>query len=87
MRQSTSGLEAWEKELPNRAFQSHGTGNSGKGLLAHSGALLAAGDVTSDGAVVETMGMRPERREMDGKQRRYGENEGDMAPSWILTVN
>jgi hypothetical protein len=29
-------------------FWSHRTGNSRKGLIAHSGAKLAAGDVTSD---------------------------------------
>ena len=44
MRRSTSGLEAWERKLPNWALQSHGTGDSRKGLVAHSGAKLAASD-------------------------------------------
>ena len=60
MRRSTSGLEAQERKLPNRPLQSHGTGNGGKGLVAHSGAKLAASDVTSGGEVTETTRMRPE---------------------------
>ena len=56
-----------ERELPNRVFQSHGTGDSGKGLVAHSGAKLAAGDATSDREVTETTRMRPEQKEMDRK--------------------
>ena len=67
MRWSTSGLEAWERKLPNRALWSHGTGNGGKGLVAHSGAKLVVSDVTSDGEATETMRMRPERRGTDQK--------------------
>ena len=67
MRRSTSGLEAWERKLPNRALWSHGTGDSGKGLVAHSEAKLVASDVTSDGEATETMRMRPERRGTDQK--------------------
>ena len=81
MRQSTSGLEAQERKLPNWALWSHGTGSSGKGLIAHLEAKLVASDMTSNGEATETMRMRPERREKDQKQRRYGENTGDMAPS------
>ena len=60
LRQSTSRLEAWERELPNWVFWSHRTGNSRKGLLAHSGALLVVGDATSNRAMAETKEMRPE---------------------------
>ena len=60
MRQSTSGLEAQERKLPNWALRSHGTGDSGKGLIAHLGAKLAASDMTSDGEVTETTGIRLE---------------------------
>ena len=60
MRQSTSGLEAQEKKLPNRALWSHRTSNSGKGLIAHLEAKLAVSDMTSDGEATETMRMRPE---------------------------
>ena len=67
-------MEMQERKLPNRALRSHGTGDSGKGLVAHSGAKLAASDMTSDGEVTETMRLRPKRRGMDRKQRRYGEN-------------
>ena len=87
MRWSTSGLEAWERKLPNRVLRSHGTGDGGKGLVAHLGAKLVASDATSDGEATETMRMKPERRETDRKRRSYGENIGDTAPSWILTVN
>ena len=65
MRWRTSGLEAWERKLPNWVLRSHGTGNGRKGLIACLGAKLAASDVTSDGEVVEIMRMRLERREMD----------------------
>ena len=47
-----------ESGLPNRAFWSHGTGNGGKGLIAHSGAKLAAGDATSDGDDKNETGMK-----------------------------
>ena len=57
-------------------LQSHGTGDGGKGLVAHSGAKLAASDVTSNREAMETTRMRPERRETDWKRRRYGENNG-----------
>jgi hypothetical protein len=87
MRQSTSGFEAQESGLPNWAFWLHGTGDGRKGLIAHSGAKLAVGDATCDGEAMETTRMRPGQREMDRKQRRCDENRGDMAPSWILTVN
>ena len=87
MRWSTSGLEAWERELPNRALWSCGTGNDRKGLIAHLGAKLAMSNATSGGEATETMRMRPERRETDQKRRSYGENIGDTAPSWILPVN
>ena len=60
LRQSTFGFEAQERELPNQAFQSHGTGNGGKGLLHSLGSSLVAGDVTSDGAAMETAEMKPE---------------------------
>ena len=60
MRWSTSGLEAWERKLPNWVLRSHGTGNSGKGLVAHSGAKLAASDMTSGGEATETTGIRLE---------------------------
>ena len=60
MRWSTSGLEAQERKLPNQALQSHGTGDGGKGLIAHSGAKLAASDTTSSREVTETTRMRPE---------------------------
>ena len=60
MRRSTSGLEAWERKLPNWVLRSHGTSDSGEGLVAHSGAKLAAGDMTSDGEVTETTGIRLE---------------------------
>ena len=49
-----------ERKLPNRALRSHGTGDGGKGLIAHSGAKLAASDATSDGEAMETTRMRPE---------------------------
>ena len=74
MRRSTSGLEVQERKSPNRVLRSHGTGDSGKGLVAHSEAKLAAGNVTSDREATKTTRMRLERREMDWKQRRYGEN-------------
>ena len=74
MRWSTSGSEAWERKLPNRALQSHGTGDGGQGLAAHSGAKLAASNMTSDGEAMETTRMRPEQRETDRKRRSYGEN-------------
>jgi hypothetical protein len=67
MRRSTSGLEARERKLPNRALQLHRTSDSRKGLVAHSGAKLVASDVTSDGEAMETTRMRPERRGMDQK--------------------
>ena len=60
MRQSTSGLEVRERKLPNRALQSHRTGNGGKGLIAHLGAKLAAGDATSDGEATEMTRMKLE---------------------------
>ena len=72
---------------PNRAFQSYGTSDSGKGLVAHSGAKLAVSDTTSGREVMEMIRMRLEQREMYRKQWRYGENKGDMAPSWILSIN
>ena len=53
-------VDARERELPNRALQSHGTGDGGKGLVAHSGAKLAASNATSDGEAMETTRMRPE---------------------------
>ena len=53
-------MEARERELPNRAFRSHRTGDGGKGLVAHSGAKLVASDVTSGGEATETMRMRLE---------------------------
>ena len=81
MRQSNSGLEAWERELPNWVFRSHGTGDGGEGLVAHLGAKLAVGDATSNGGATEMTRMRPEQRETDRKQRSYGENIGDTAPS------
>ena len=89
MRRSTSGLEARERKLPNRVLRSHGTGDGGKGLVAHSGAKLVASDANSNGEATETTRMKPEleRRETDQKRRSYGENIGDTAPSWILTVN
>ena len=58
MRQGTSGLEAWERELPNWVLQSHGTGDGGKGLIAQSGAQLVVSDITSDRGAVETKGTR-----------------------------
>ena len=64
MRWSTSGLEAQERKLPNRALRSHGTGDGGKGLVAHSGAKLAVSDMTSSGEATETTGIRLEQREM-----------------------
>ena len=67
-------MEAWERKLPNQALRSHGTGDGGKGLVAHSGAMLAASNATSDGEATETTRMRPERRETDRKRRSYGEN-------------
>ena len=67
-------MDARERELPYRALRSHGTGDGGKGLVAHSGAKLAASDATSDGEAAETTRMRPERRETDRKRRNYGEN-------------
>ena len=87
MRRSTSGLEAWERKLPNQALWSHGTGDSGKGLIADLGAKLAVSDMTSNGEAMETMRMKLERRETDWKQRSYSENIGETAPSWILPVN
>jgi hypothetical protein len=87
LRWSTSGLEVQERELPNQALRSHGTSNGRKGLLAHLGAQLAASDETSDGEAIEMTGMKLERRETDWKRRRYDENRGDTAPSWILPVN
>ena len=48
MRRSTSGLEARERKLPNWVLRSHGTGDGREGLVAHSGAKLAVGDMTSD---------------------------------------
>ena len=60
-------MEAQERELPYRALQSHGTGNGGKGLVAHSGAKLVASDTTSDGEATETTRMRLEQRETDRK--------------------
>ena len=60
MRWSTSGLEAWERKLPNWVLRSHGTGNSGKGLVAHLEAKLAASDATSGGEATETTGIRLE---------------------------
>ena len=56
--------------MPNRVLRSHRTGDGRKGFIAHSGAKLAM----SDGEATETMRMRLERREMDRKQKRYGEN-------------
>ena len=50
----------WERELPNQAPWSHGTGNGRKGLLAHLVALLAVSDVTSNGETMEMMGMKLE---------------------------
>ena len=67
-------MEARERKLPNRALRSHGTGDGGKGLVAHLGAKLAAGDATSDREATEMTRMRPERRETDQKRRSYGEN-------------
>ena len=67
-------MEERERELPNRALRSHGTGDGGKGLVAHSGAKLAVSDATSDREATETTGMRPEQRETDRKWRGYGEN-------------
>ena len=67
MRRSTSGLEARERELPNRVLWSHGTGGGGKRLVAHSGAKLVASNMTSDGEAMETTRMRPEQRETDWK--------------------
>ena len=87
MRWSTSGLEVQKRELPNQVLQSHRTSDSRKGLVAHSGAKLVVSNMTSDREVTEIMRMRSEQRETNWKQRSYGENEGDMAPSWILTVN
>ena len=60
MRWSTSGLEARERKLPNRALWSHGTGNGGKGLVAHSGAKLVVSDMTSGREATETIGIRLE---------------------------
>ena len=60
--------------MPYRALWSHGTGDGGKGLVAHSGAKLVASDATSDREATETTRMRPERKETDRKQKRYGEN-------------
>ena len=67
-------MEVRERKLPNRALRSHGTSNGGKGLVAHSGAKLAASDATSDGEAMEMTRMRPERRETDRKWKSYGEN-------------
>ena len=77
-RWSTSGSEARERKLPKWALRSHGTSDGGKGLVAHSGAKLAASDTTSDGEATETTRMRPERRETDRKRRSYGENYGRL---------
>ena len=55
-------------------LQSHGTSDDRRGLVAHLGAKLAASDATSNGEATGTTRMRPERREMDWKQRSYGEN-------------
>jgi hypothetical protein len=55
MRWSTSGLEVQGRKLPNRVLWSHGTGDSGKGLIAHLGAKLVASDVTSGGEATETI--------------------------------
>ena len=60
LRQSTSGFEAWERELPNRVFQSHGTGNGGKGFLHSLGSLLVAGNAASNGAAMEIAEMKLE---------------------------
>ena len=60
MRQSTSGLEVRERKLPNRVLRSHETGDGGKGLIACSGAKLAAGDTTSDGEAMQMTRMRLE---------------------------
>ena len=60
MRWSTFGLEARERKLPNWALWSHGTGNGGKGLVAHSGAKLVVSDITSGREVTETIGIRLE---------------------------
>ena len=60
MRWSTSGLEAWERKLPNWVLRTHGTGNSRKGLVAHSGAKLVASDMTSGGEATEMTGIRLE---------------------------
>ena len=60
MRRSTSGLEAQERKSPNRVLRSHRTGDGGKGLVAHSEAKLAVGNVTSDREATKTMRMRLE---------------------------
>ena len=65
---------------------SHRTGDGRKGLIAHSGAKLVTSNATSSGEATETTRKRLERRETDQKRRGYGENIGDTAPSWILTV-
>ena len=64
----------WERKLPNRVLQSHGTSDGGKGLVAHSGAKLVASNATSDGEAMEMTRMRLEQRETDRKRRSYGEN-------------
>ena len=61
----------WEKKLPNWVLWSHGTSDSGKGLVAHLGAKLATGDATSGGEAMETTRMS----QNEGKQIR---NEGVM---------
>ena len=42
LRWSTSGLEVWERELPNWAFWSHGTSDGGKGLLSSLGSFAGS---------------------------------------------
>ena len=60
MRWSTSGLEVWERKLPNQVLWSHGTGDGGKGLIAHLGAKLVVSSATSGREATETTRMRPE---------------------------
>ena len=47
-----------ERKLPNQVLWSHRTGNGGKELLAHLGALLAAGNATSDRVAMDVAEMR-----------------------------
>ena len=42
LRWSTSGLEVWERELPNWAFWSHGTSDEGKGFLSSLGSFAGS---------------------------------------------